>query len=165
MDVQYGKSTLSTCTGELDLVGLIIGELPDTVHKNAHYFVSRDMVLDCRGYLEIHKDAHFGRGVKIITAAHTAVGQLSWRQRGIRVSVVIEKDVFINAYAILYNTRIGQNSIVSAGSVVLGRNVAPNVIVAGNPARVIARWKETAKVDGGTHNHWEYVRKYFGELK
>lgn len=137
-------------------MGVIIGHLPDTVVKDEHYFLSRDIELDCRGYLEIHAEAHFGRGVKIITLAHSAVGQPQWKRKTTKVGVVVEKNVFINAYAILYNTRVGEGSIVSAGSVVLGRNVAPGVIVAGNPAVVIARWKG---------NYWAYEREYFGRLQ
>jgi acetyltransferase-like isoleucine patch superfamily enzyme len=157
---------MAHCTGEQEsrIVmpresrGYIIGKLPETVHKNEYYFMSRDMIVDCRGYLEIHEDAHFGRGVKIITQAHTAVGSKTWSEQGVRVSVVVEKNAFVNAYAILYNTRIGEGAIVSAGCVVLGRNVAPYVIVAGNPAEVIARWNEDDQC-------WNYVREYFGKLE
>src|SRR5574340_978437 len=52
-------------------------------------------------------------------------------------TVVLEDNVFIGVNSVvLRNVRIGQNSIVGAGSVVT-KDVPPNVIVAGNPARII----------------------------
>jgi acetyltransferase-like isoleucine patch superfamily enzyme len=51
--------------------------------------------------------------------------------------VIIEDNVFIGACAIiLKGVTIGKNSIIGAGSVVVS-NVPKNVIVAGNPAKVI----------------------------
>jgi acetyltransferase-like isoleucine patch superfamily enzyme len=43
---------------------------------------------------------------------------------------------------ILSNTKVGENAIVGAGSVVT-KDVPPNAIVAGNPARILRYLKET----------------------
>lgn len=52
-------------------------------------------------------------------------------------TTTIEADSFVGGRAIvLPGVRIGPNAIVAAGAVVT-RDVAPNTIVAGNPARVI----------------------------
>lgn len=52
-------------------------------------------------------------------------------------TVIIEDNVFIGVNSVvLRNVRIGRNSIVGAGSVVT-QDVPPNVIVAGNPARIL----------------------------
>lgn len=137
--------------------GVIVGELPDTVHKSEHYLVSRNMYVDCRGYLSIDESAHFGHGVRIITSTHSYINnRKEWRQRATRVGVAVEEGVFVGAFATLFNTKLEEGSVVSAGSVVLGRNVAPYTMVAGNPARVIARWAE---------DHWQYEREYFGRLE
>ena len=51
--------------------------------------------------------------------------------------VVIEDNVLVGANAVvLEGCRVGQGSVVAAGAVVT-ENVPPNVVVAGQPARVI----------------------------
>ena len=51
--------------------------------------------------------------------------------------IVLEKGVWIgDSVIITKGVRIGQNSVVAAGSVVT-KNVPPNVVVAGNPARIV----------------------------
>jgi acetyltransferase-like isoleucine patch superfamily enzyme len=50
---------------------------------------------------------------------------------------IIKKGASIGSGAtILSNTKVGENSIVGAGSVVT-KDVPPNTIVAGNPARIL----------------------------
>lgn len=57
-------------------------------------------------------------------------------------STVVENGASIGSGAtILCNVKIGKNSIVGAGSVITG-NVPPDVIVAGNPAKIIRRINE-----------------------
>ncbi|WGS64869.1 2,3,4,5-tetrahydropyridine-2,6-dicarboxylate N-acetyltransferase [Marinitoga aeolica] len=59
--------------------------------------------------------------------------------------VVIEDNVLIGANAVvLEGVRIGRNSVVAAGSVVT-KNVEPNTVVAGVPARVIKKVDEKTK--------------------
>ena len=48
--------------------------------------------------------------------------------------------IFVNS-VILPGIKIGKNSIVSAGAVVM-KDVPPNVVVMGNPARVIQHLEE-----------------------
>ena len=53
--------------------------------------------------------------------------------------VVLEKNVWVGDSAIICKgVTIGENSIIGAGAVVTG-NIPPNVIAAGNPARVVKK--------------------------
>ncbi len=119
--------------------------LPDTIEKDEHYFMVRDIVLDCRGTVKIAATADIARGVRIISAAHhhtEVMGKPKF------LHVTIEEYVSVYAYAIIYGSFIGRNSIVSAGTVLLNQHVEPYTLVAGNPARAIgyydfeqARWR------------------------
>ena len=58
---------------------------------------------------------------------------------------VIRKGASVGSGAtILSNTKIGENAIVGAGSVVT-KDVPPNSIVAGNPARVLRYIEQTVE--------------------
>ncbi len=59
------------------------------------------------------------------------------RQPGVRAPVIIEDNVWIGGQAaVMPGVRIGRNSVVGIHAVVF-ENVPPDVIVAGNPARVV----------------------------
>ena len=57
---------------------------------------------------------------------------------GTKKEVVIGNNVWIGSKVIINKgARIGDNSVIAAGSVVLGKEYPPNVIIGGNPARMI----------------------------
>lgn len=68
-------------------------------------------------------------------------GEPRYNTRGVSKAISIGANVWVGAGAmILKGVRIGDNSVVGAGSVV-ANNVPPNVVVFGNPARVVWRLK------------------------
>jgi maltose O-acetyltransferase len=78
-----------------------------------------------------------GPVVQIYTAAHDL--QAEARNQGIEVAkpIEIEDNVWIGGGAILLpGVKIGRNAVVGAGAVV-SKDVPPNAVVGGNPARVI----------------------------
>lgn len=116
----------------------------------AQYFRERGCRIDTRGTLRIHPASRWGFFVTVITQSHqrskseTIVdGALVDRP------VVVGPDAWICSGATLYNCIIGEGAIVSVGAVVRSQEVKPFVMVAGNPARVIARY-----IDG----EWVYGR-------
>lgn len=65
------------------------------------------------------------------------------RKLGDKKEVIIGNNVWIGSKVIiLKGAKIGDNSIIAAGSVVLGKEYPSNVIIGGNPAKVI---KEVVK--------------------
>lgn len=79
----------------------------------------------------IHKDAVIGKNVVI--GVHVVIGGRSGKKQ----LPIIEDNVEIGSNAcILGDVRIGANSIIGAGAVVLS-DVTPNSVVAGVPAKSI----------------------------
>ena len=80
-------------------------------------------------------------GIRCTIIAHFhGMGDPGRRQDGRTISVRIEDDAFVGPGTIvLPNVTIGRGAVVNAGSVVT-RSVPPLTMVAGNPARPIARF-------------------------
>lgn len=110
------------------------GGLEITVGRNV--FVNQNCTFYDLGGLEIGDDVMIGPNVSIITSGHPL--EPSRRRDGvIATPIVIERNVWIAAGAIIIGgVTVGENSVVAAGSVVT-RDVPPNTLVAGNPARVV----------------------------
>ncbi len=94
----------------------------------------------CEG-VEIEDNVFIGHGVIFTNDsfphATTAEGNLQTEADWKVESTIIRKGASIGSGAtILCNLTVGQNAIVGAGSVVT-KDVPPNAIVAGNPARVL----------------------------
>lgn len=103
----------------------------------------------CEGVV-IEDNVFIGHGVTFINDSYpratAADGQLQTEADWKVERTVIRKGASIGSGAtILANTSIGENAIVGAGSVVT-KDVPPNSIVAGNPARIL-RYIEESKED------------------
>jgi len=102
----------------------------------------------CEGVL-IEDNVFVGHGVTFINDSHpravTLEGNLQTEADWKVEPTVIKKGASIGSGAtILSNTNVGENAIVGAGSVVT-KNVPPNAIVAGNPARVLHYIKQAVE--------------------
>lgn len=126
-----------------------LGPLPSTVGRSWHYFAQRGCVLDTRGPLVIHPNSCWGLGVRVITRSHDIS---AWPELGRTIDrgVRVDEGAWIGSFALLIGCHIGAGAIVAAGTVVRCQNVASGVMVAGNPARVIARWN-------GNGHTWDYT--------
>jgi acetyltransferase-like isoleucine patch superfamily enzyme len=99
-------------------------------------FVNQNCTFYDIGGLDIGDDVMIGPNVSLITSGHPI--EPSRRRAGVVAKpIVIGRNVWIAAGAIVIGgVTIGENSVVAAGSVVT-RDVPPNSLVGGNPARVI----------------------------
>lgn len=99
-------------------------------------FINQNCTFYDLGGLDIADDVMIGPNVNIITASHP-LEPSQRRTTTIGKPIVIERNVWIATGAtIIGGVTIGENSVVAAGSVVT-KNVPPNTLVGGNPARVI----------------------------
>jgi acetyltransferase-like isoleucine patch superfamily enzyme len=131
-----------------------MGDLPPTVGHPRDYFDIRGIELDCRGELEIDATSNWGWDVRVYTQSHYIKdGQFGG---AIHRPVIVKANAWIGSGSILYNCIVGEGAIVAAGTVVRSCEVKPYTMVAGNPARVIARFKDGA---------WAYVAPRWSVLE
>ena len=121
----------------------IMGKFPNTIKRSQAYFEMRYTYLDCRGTLEIHEKSHWGFGVTVLTLSHDISGGVAAFQiELVDRPVIVKKDAWIASGVLLYNCVISEGVVVAIGSVVRSCEVAPGMMVAGNPAEVVARWND-----------------------
>ena len=121
------------------------------------YYLERNIKLDQRGTLIIDPGSHWGSNITTFTWSH---GIQDWDSTGMQSitvdrPVIVERGAWICSNVVLYNCIIREGAIVAIGSVIRSQEVKPFVMVAGNPARVIARFIEGA---------WEYDRSFKWEV-
>ena len=108
----------------------------DEIRVGQNVFINQNCTFYDLGGLDIADDVMIGPNVSLITAGHP-LEPLQRRAATMGKPIVIERNVWIAAsVTIVGGVTVGENSVVAAGSVVT-RDVPPNTLVAGNPARVI----------------------------
>jgi len=109
------------------------------IHVGDHTYLNvLCTMVDCNE-IRIGRHVMIGPGVHIYTAAHAL--QAEARIRGLETArpVTVEDNVWIGGRAVLLpGVTIGRNAVVGAGAVVT-HDVESDVVVAGNPARVIRK--------------------------
>ncbi len=98
-------------------------------------FVNQNCTFYDLGGLDVADDVMIGPNVSLITSGHPV--EPSRRRVTIAKPIVIERNVWIAAGAtVIGGVTVGENSVVAAGAVVT-KDVPPNTLVGGNPARII----------------------------
>ena len=106
------------------------------IRVGRNVFVNQNCTFYDLGGLDIADDVMIGPNVSIITSGHP-IEPSQRRATVVAKPIAIRRNVWIAAnVTIIGGVTVGENSVVAAGSVVT-RDVPPNTLVGGNPARVI----------------------------
>ncbi|RQR58164.1 sugar O-acetyltransferase [Burkholderia sp. Bp9002] len=108
---------------------------PD-IRVGRNVFINQNCTFYDLGGLDIGDDVMIGPNVSLITSGHPLEPS---RRRAYVVAkpIRIERNVWIGAGAtVIGGVTVGENAVVGAGAVVT-RDVPPNTLVGGNPAKVI----------------------------
>lgn len=99
-------------------------------------FVNQNCTFYDLGGLEISDEVMIGPNVSLITSGHP-LAPSGRRESVVAKPIVIERNVWIAAGAIVIGgVRLGENAVIAAGSVVT-KDVPANTLVGGNPAKAI----------------------------
>jgi acetyltransferase-like isoleucine patch superfamily enzyme len=125
LNEQGAKYTGTILSGNINL--LTIGE---------RVSFGGDVSIVLNASVEIGNDTLIASGVKILTSTHNYNNNPMWKDR-IDKPVTIGSNVWIGANAIILpGVKIGNYSVVGAGSIVT-KHVPEKMVVAGNPAKYI----------------------------
>lgn len=108
----------------------------ENIRVGRNVFINQNCTMYDLGGIDIGDDVMIGPNVSIITSGHPL--EPSRRRAFVTAKpIVIERNVWIAAnVTIIGGVTISENSVVAAGAIVT-RDVPPNTLAGGNPARVI----------------------------
>jgi acetyltransferase-like isoleucine patch superfamily enzyme len=128
-------------------------------HHTGHFKVgdyclfARNCDIDITGDLMVGNGVSFAEGCKVLTHSHDFFGAyddcelIPYSNRARNTPLKIGDNVLIGAHSLIMSGvgEIGENSIISAGSVVT-RPVPANCVVSGNPAQVVNKIPSGARI-------------------
>jgi acetyltransferase-like isoleucine patch superfamily enzyme len=126
------RNSIIECTG-------VIRYLGEGLNVGNNVGISQNCYIQVRGFVEIGNNVIFGPNVSIFSENHNFNSNQKFinEQGETRKGVIIEDGVWIGSGSIILDgVTIGMNSIIAAGSVV-NKNVPPNSIFGGVPAKLI----------------------------
>ena len=131
----FAKITGRGKNNTLNLTTPFYTDFGKNIEIGENVFINFDCIFMDRGGIKIGDNVFIAPRVNLITENHGLNSNA--RRNLISKEIVIKNNVWIGTSAtILQGVTIGENAIVGAGAVVT-KDVPPNVIVVGNPARVI----------------------------
>ena len=152
-----------------ELMGKLLGSAASVPHINQpfycdygvyirigkNFFANHNCTILDSGGVTIGDNVMFAPNVALYTVSHPLDAELRGEQWEHGAHITIGDNVWIGGSAVvLGGVSIGANSVIAAGAVVT-RDIPPDSLAAGVPARVIRRISETDQT--------EYRRKYLQE--
>jgi maltose O-acetyltransferase len=111
-------------------------DLGYNIHVGDSFYTGYNCTILDMAEVRIGDNCMIGPNVGIYTSGHS-IEPKGRNKSGYAIPIIIGNDVWIGgSCVILAGVTIGDNSVVAAGSVVT-KDVPANVIVAGNPAKII----------------------------
>lgn len=112
-----------------------------------HFYANHGVTICDEGVVKIGNDCKFGPKVGLYTPVHPLDPTVRRTEAERTAPITIGNDVWIGGSAmVLPGVTLGNNVVVGAGAVVT-HSFPDNVVVVGNPARVLKENKPTEKVD------------------
>ncbi|KQU07112.1 maltose acetyltransferase [Rhodococcus sp. Leaf7] len=109
----------------------------ENIHIGARTFVNYNLTALDVARITIGEDCQIGPNVQLLTPTHPIEPEPRRAKFESALPISVGDNVWLGGGVIVCpGVSIGDNSVVGAGAVVT-RDVAPGVVVAGNPARVI----------------------------
>lgn len=148
---EYERQYAVDPAGASRVLAELVGFLGDDVHVKPPFYVDygRYIRIGARTFanyglvaldvaaITIGEDVQIGPHVQLLTPTHPVDPDQRLARLEAARPIVIGNNVWLGGGAIvLAGVTIGENSVVGAGAVVT-KDVPPNVVVAGNPARTI----------------------------
>ena len=116
-------------------------DLGINIHVGDNFYAGFNCTILDMAEVRIGDNCMFGPNVSLYTAGHN-IAPKGRNKDGYGIPITIGNDVWIGgSCVILPGVSIGDNSIIAAGSVVT-KDVPSNVIVAGNPAKILKSIEE-----------------------
>lgn len=108
----------------------------ENIRVGRNVFINQNCTLYDLGGIDIGDGVMIGPNVSLITSSH-AIEPSRRRDFVVAKPIAIQRNVWIAAgVTIIGGVIVGENSVIAAGAVVT-RDVPPNSLVGGNPARII----------------------------
>jgi maltose O-acetyltransferase len=138
---QWAKDTDTNISTSDDLYGhVLISGKKHLLQIGQRVAFGEHVSISVNAKVEIGEDTLIAAGARIITSTHDHNNHPIWKERVDR-PVKIGRNVWIGANAIILpGVKIGDHAVIGAGSVVT-KHVPENMIVGGNPARIIRQRK------------------------
>lgn len=142
-EIQRRRDFLRTFVAKLD-EGAIINspfymEFANHLEMGVNSFINYDCIMLNNAMVKLGDNVLVGPKVSFYTAMHPIDAKQREQWLVYAKSITVEDNVWIGGSAtILGGVTIGKNAIVGAGAVVT-KDVEPNTIVVGNPARVLRK--------------------------
>ncbi|WP_304515554.1 MULTISPECIES: sugar O-acetyltransferase [unclassified Demequina] len=128
---------IDSCGPGLDIRPPISVEYGERVSIGANVFINSDFMVIGSGRITIGNNVLIGPGTRLYTPNHSLDVELRRQGWEIGLPITIEDDAWLGGSVVVCpGVTIGARAVVGAGSVVT-KDVPPDVVVAGNPARVV----------------------------